>query len=463
VKTTPLKPRLYRLILILVMAAILTAAALYAAGALPTDRPILLEGTIVTPGRVIPDGWILIERGRISQVSETKPQAPDALEMITDGIIYPGLIDLHNHLSYDVFPRWHPKHLYSDRYEWRTDPDQAARVGLPYGYLVDHDFFCDMNTYGELRALAGGTTSILATGNAGCIRGLVRNLDHASGFYSLFEPDTAHIQNAIEARPSTDPAALQTAKSFLAEGGSEMFIVHLAEGVDQASLDEFYFLQAQGLLTDKTALIHGIALGPAEFQAMGAAGAALIWSPHSNIELYGATADIPAALDAGLQVALAPDWSVTGSSNVLDELAYAAGWNAEHFSGRLTDEQLVDMVTSIPAQVAGIDDEAGSIREGLFADLLVISGDRADPYRALVQAEPGDVQLVLIGGQPIYGARGFMESFWGPAGLSQVIVEGDPKLIRMPDSSMSFDELASELQAAMASQNTQLAPLTENR
>jgi cytosine/adenosine deaminase-related metal-dependent hydrolase len=381
--------------------------------------------------------------------------------MNTGGIIYPGLIDLHNHLSYDVFPRWHPAHLYSDRYEWRTDPDQKTRVGSPYSYLTDHDLFCNMNTYGELRALAGGATSVLATANAGCIRGLVRNLDYASGFYGPLEPDSTHILNGIEARPSTDPVELEQARSFLAARRSEMYIVHLAEGVDQISLDEFYFLQEQGLLTDKTAIIHGVALGPAEFQAMGAAGAALVWSPRSNIELYGATADVPAALDAGVQVALAPDWSVTGSSNLLDELSYASRWNADHFAGRLSDEQLVSMVTSIPAQIAGIDDQVGAIRPGLYADLLVISGDRDHPYRALIEARPADVQLVMIGGRSIYGAPDFMEAIWSAAGLSRVIVDGNPKLIRMP--AQDFEELASELQAAMASQNTELAPLTETR
>lgn len=441
--------------------ALLIAGAAYAAGALRAHQPILLEGTIVTPDGVLPDGWILIRNGRISLVSESSPEVPDALQVNTGGIIYPGLIDLHNHLSYDVFPRWHPAHLFSDRYEWRTDPNYETRVGLPYSYLVDHELFCNMNTYGEVRALAGGTTSVLATADAGCIRGLVRNLDYASGFYGLLEPDSTHILNSLEVRPSTDPAVLEQARSFLATRRSEMFIVHLAEGVDQVSLDEFHFLQQQGLLTDKTAIIQGVALGPAEFQAMGAAGAALVWSPRSNIELYGATADIPAAMDAGVQIALAPDWSITGSSNLLDELNYAARWNADHFSGRLSDEQLVSMVTSIPAQIAGIDDQVGAIREGLFADLLIISGDSADPYRALIEAGPDDVQLVMIGGRPVYGAPDFMETLWSAAGLSRVIVDGIPKLIQMP--ARSFEELASELQAAMASQNIELAPLTESR
>jgi hypothetical protein len=133
-----------------------------------------------------------------------------------------------------------------------------------------------MNTYGELRALAGGTTSMLATADSNCIRGLVRNLDHRSGFYGFLEPDGVHILNEVNINPATDPATIKNVKSFLADSRSEAFLVHLSEGTDAASLDEFYFFQEQGLLAGKTILIHGVALGPADFQTMHEGGVALV-------------------------------------------------------------------------------------------------------------------------------------------------------------------------------------------
>ena len=39
---------------------------------------------------------------------------------------------------------------------------------------------------------------------------------------------------------------------------------------------------------------------------MAAYGMKLTWSPKSNVALYGATTDIPAALAAGVLVSLAP-------------------------------------------------------------------------------------------------------------------------------------------------------------
>jgi cytosine/adenosine deaminase-related metal-dependent hydrolase len=89
---------------------------------------------------------------------------------------------------------------------------------------------------------------------------------------------------------------------------------------------------------------------------MADSGTALVWSPRSNLELYGQTANIQAAINAGVEIALAPDWAITGSSNMLNELKVADLWNREQLGGRLSDRQLIDMATSIPAHIAGVDD-----------------------------------------------------------------------------------------------------------
>jgi cytosine/adenosine deaminase-related metal-dependent hydrolase len=105
---------------------------------------------------------------------------------------------------------------------------------------------------------------------------------------------------------------------FIGNPFYEALLIHLAEGTDALSLEEFTFMQSQSLLNPKGVVIHGIPLRPTDFQAMSLHGTSLVWSPRSNLELYGATADINAALDAGVEIALAPDWAVTGSSNMFE-------------------------------------------------------------------------------------------------------------------------------------------------
>lgn len=83
----------------------------------------------------------------------------------------------------------------------------------------------------------------------------------------------------------------------------------------------------QGFMRAGVNIIHGVAIPAAGFVDMAKAGVGLVWSPRSNIELYGDTADVAVAHVAGVTMALAPDWSPTGSVGMLGELQYAAAWN----------------------------------------------------------------------------------------------------------------------------------------
>lgn len=423
----------------------------------------ILRGTVLTPEGVLKRGYIGIVGGRIAAVGAKQPDIPGALVVNTDGILLPGFVDLHNHVPWNVLPRWHPPRLYANRYEWRIDPEYQRAARVPFDDLVD-SHFCEMNAWGELRALVGGTTSILTTHQFSCIHGLVRNLDYNSGFYGTTELDREHIIDAIGVPLASDPEGrdqfVAAAAYYIGNPAYEALSLHVAEGTDALSEEEFTFLQSQSLLNPKGVLIHGISLGPADFRAMARAGTALVWSPRSNLELYGATADVAAALGAGVEVALAPDWAVTGSTNMLDELKTADAWN-RNLGGLLTPRQLVDMVTSVPAHAAGIDDEVGAVRTGLRADLLVLRGDATDPYGAVLRATAREVQLVLIGGVPLYGDGALMQKFWAADELERVAVANTTKVLAMGPAGVSAAALAAALGPALAAEGTSLAPLTE--
>ena len=69
------------------------------------------------------------------------------------------------------------------------------------------------------------------------------------------------------------------------------------------------------------------------------------------------------------------------------------------------------MSTVMPARIARIDDKVGTIETGRYADLFVLKGDAAQPFTTLANAEPQDVQLVLIGGVPLFGSEKLMSRF----------------------------------------------------
>ena len=112
------------------------ALFLLAAPALAADGTLLINGTLVTPGRVIQNGWVAIQGGKIAAISDTRPAIPGARTLVTRDIVFPGFVDLHNHPLYAVFPRWHPPKVYANRYEWRADAGYWQAIQTPEGKLV---------------------------------------------------------------------------------------------------------------------------------------------------------------------------------------------------------------------------------------------------------------------------------------------------------------------------------------
>jgi hypothetical protein len=135
----------------------------------------------------------------------------------------------------------------------------------------------------------------------------------------------------------------------------------------------------------------------------------LVWSPRSNIFLYGGgvdltkTANVPLAISKGVNVALAPDWSIGGSQNLLDELRFADRVDNTIWTDTLSPRALARMVTTNAARALGLQATLGSLAAGKKADLVVVGGDRARPYDALLAATPADVRLVMVGGASLYG------------------------------------------------------------
>ena len=243
-----------------------------------------------------------------------------------------------------------------------------------------------------------------------------------------------------------------------ASGKTKAYLIHCGEGTDATALGEFTTLSSVSttpgcLLAPQTAITHGTAFGSNEFTTMAQKGMTLVWSPASNVALYGSTTDVPTALDAGVHVALAPDWSMGGSVNLLDELRFADAWDAAHWNDRLSTRDLVIMATRTAAKAVGYDDRLGALEEGKLADVAVFAGDRTKPYDAIVAAWPKDVILTMVGGVALYGDPAHQDV--APAGCESITVCGATKFVCAAEASSSdklnqtFAQIQSTLEAAM--------------
>lgn len=437
------------------------------------QRPsIVLRGTIVTPDGIIDDGFVSLSGEKISAVGSSA-NLPSGMAVVdTNSVIFPGLIDLHNHLVWNVFPRWRQNVEFATRYDWQQRPAYAIALSTPRGRLYADGLACHMNRYGEVKAIVGGATAVVGTLGPSkpglmdnqCIDGLARNLDFDSGFYGK-EPNKEKLR--YEVFPMQVPTdQITQIRNDLDSGKLTAYIVHVGEGKasDASAAREFTMFQSQGLLRTGVSIIHGVALGRPQFAEMAKNGVGLIWSPRSNIELYGVTTDVATAKQQGVKIAVAPDWSPSGSDGLLQELKYVSTWNAGQNPPVFTDAELVAMATSNPAQLAKVDDKIGSIKPGLYADLLLIKKSDLDAYRTLLLSNPPEVRLVIINGAAVYGDKDLMNKLHTGHTLQPLELCGTEKALfieAVTGVPASWKEVTELLNSKLNRWGTSLAPLTQ--
>jgi 5-methylthioadenosine/S-adenosylhomocysteine deaminase len=412
--------------------ALLVAASLAMVGSYAESQNFALQGTIVTPTQVIESGTVIVINGRIAAINsgvQAPANTPITFPTITvNGVIAPGLIDLHNHMVWNVFPRWTPATLTGARYDWQADPAYAKNLSGPEGVMIQNGRGCDMERYAEVKALLHGATSV--TGSYGpqsstqpygneCDRGLARNLDYISELYTdqINQEPLNYNVFPLEIAPAT----AQQIRADLQSKKLKAFIVHLSEGTCPSATREYkIFRNGEQYLLPGTVLIHGTGMKASDvylqnqndFAEIASKGVGLVWSPHSNIALYGATTNVTAAKAAGVQMAISPDWSPSGSNGMAEEMSYAS--NLSSSVNPFTSQELVQMATANPAKLAGVGDKIGSLIVGYRADLVVYPhlASSKSAYDDLAHAQSASILLAVVGGKALLGDPALMQQIY---------------------------------------------------
>ena len=378
---------------------------------------LLLRGDVMTPDGILADGEVLVVGDLITCVAmdcSGEAEAGAATVIEANGLISPGLIDSHNHLAYNFLPEWIPPggEIFINRYVWADRPSYEAHIEPYTTYRSSNSHFCPAAEWGELRSLIHGTTTVQGQSfDRTCTDGLVRNADHSH------ELGVDHMRTTIgSVRDINDDDADSLVTSFMNE--VTRFAVHMQEGVIQDEDDnlgkEFESFAGRdtrmnrhagiSLLGTTSILIHSMGLTEAQLMETEASGGYIVWSPSSNIVLYGETLDIETVLSYDITVGIGPDWTPSGADDMLEELSYAWAYAQDNSISVITPELLWRMATIDGAEVVGLGDLIGRIEVGYTADITIFSDRMADPYESVIEARPEDVGLVLIGGEPTYGA-----------------------------------------------------------
>ncbi|MCX8174310.1 MAG: amidohydrolase family protein, partial [Thermoplasmata archaeon] len=386
---------------------------------------LILHGTVVTMDNtltVIDDGIVIVNASKIVYVGANNtvpPQYAGALELYTNGYIFPALMNLHDHLSYNFMPLWKVPAKFTNRYQWQNHPLYDVNISNPKNLLTGSSYLNmtpEVSKWAEIKHIAGGAASVEGSDNLNSItKILARNIEHYN-----FGQD--RVRTRVTSVTSMSQTEIDSLKSAMENGTIDAWIVHLAEGVDASSLNEFNFIKSKGLLTNTTRIVHGVALTQQNFTEMAAAGAWIYHSPVSNLLLYGATTNVSLAKQCGVNLVLTTDWSPSGGKNLLLEMKYLYEYADEYWPGVFTPRDIVKMVTRNAAISIGWNNYVGRLATGLYADIAVFAKLNSDPYVSLLNSTEKDVKLVLINGEAIYGDVEYM----------QVLKPGDYEVVTAP-------------------------------
>ncbi len=369
---------------------------------------LLIQGTVLGADETFVGGAVQLDAsGLITCVGcDCADSAPSDMPVVrcTGSVVSPGLVNAHDHLTFDdQAPLAASSTRYNGRHEWRaalTTPSNEFGTGATSAGT----------RWVELRQAMSGTVSIAGSGFA---TGMLRNPDKGDdGGADL--PDLRMQTFPLgDSDRSTQPnCTWDYADSEGQVAAMPSYHIHVAEGVDDRSHEEFRCQSssldgAQDFTEPNTAQVHDIALTAVDYNEVAHSDTTLVWSPRSNVSLYGFTANVRLLDVLGGRVALGTDWTYSGSMSMVRELRCADAWNRQRLDGWFSDRDLLNMATIGAAHAIGAQASLGSLEVGKLGDIAVFNGadvtDPADAARAVLDASATDVLLVLRGGVPLFG------------------------------------------------------------
>lgn len=287
--------------------------------------------------------------------------SPDLALDLGDAQLVPGLINAHDHLHRNHYPRLGTP-PYPNAYAWGDDLHARYVDDLARAAEVPRR---DALLFGAFKNLLGGATTVV----------------HHDRWEAAFEHDFP----VRVPRIAWADGLGRSARDEQFDDARVPRAMHIAEGKGSDAADEVRRLDAAGRLNDRTLAVHLVGVDADGIARLARAGAAVVWCPTSNLYLYGVTAP-PELFAAGLDVLIGTDALVSGAGTLLDEL------RAAQAMGLLSSGALRAAVGSTASRRLGV--PVPSLAPGARADIVAL---RKPPGTAT----HADVVLVLVDGRPV--------------------------------------------------------------
>lgn len=377
------------------------------------------NATIVNSKNVKNGYSLSIQDNLISGVQKSSKSGEGGAVLDARGyLLFPGIINCHDHLLGSYWPRVGDRRPYLNWLEWDNDL-KASPVYAERQQIESTDLYL----LGAYRHVLCGVTSVQ---------------DHIPHFVrELFAKDLpVRLIDKYAMAHSVTSYALAWGDGIekehtLAVEQDIPFITHSSEGFDNETIRSVETLEKKGAISPQTVLIHGIALSDEDIAKLASAGSNVVWCPVSNLYMFGRTLPIKKLLDAGVNVVLGTDSPMSGSINIFEDIRVARNFYKDVYQENLDPKIFFDMATIRAAKAMRIDDTRGSLEEGKYADFVLVEPRHSDPYETFVQMDYADINLVVINGLPVYGDPQYSELFKGMGvKFDYVRVAGSRKIVR---------------------------------
>jgi cytosine/adenosine deaminase-related metal-dependent hydrolase len=304
---------------------------------------------------------INIDNAMIISVEQSDDFFPVQTILFDDAIAFPGLINSHDHLDFNLFPQLHNR-VYNNYTEWANDIHLTNNTAIEAVRRIPKAL---RTQWGIYKNLINGVTTVVDHGEK-----IKTGTDIITGFQNCVSLHSLHFEKNWKWKLN-DPFTKD-----------KTFVIHIGEGTDLFAKKEIDTFNRYNFFKRKTIAVHGVAMD--EKQAEGFT--ALTWCPATNYNLLGRTADIN-VLKNKTTILFGTDSTLTADWNIWKQLRVARD------SNMVSNEELFDMLTKNPAGVWHLN--AGSLMPKMQADIVVTKRKTGNFF----DLDPEDILMVIRHGE----------------------------------------------------------------
>ena len=300
-----------------------------------------------------------------SHTENKKFKTHDAI-FFEDAIVFPGLINSHDHLDFNLFPQTGNR-VYKNYVEWGEDIHVRNKEMIRSVLTIPQHI---RTQWGMYKNLLNGITKVVNHGE---------KLNIRDNFITVFQNN--YNLHSIQFEKNWK---LKLNHLFTNE---QPYVIHVGEGTDRAAHKEIDQLIQWNVFKRKIIGVHGVAMG----QDQATVFKALVWCPSSNYFLLNCTAAID-ELKNETSILFGTDSTLSANWNLWEHLRLARN------TLLLTDEELFHSLTKTPAAIWKQNSTA-SIAVNQQADIVVANSNNKTGFDAFYSINPEDIQLILHKGE----------------------------------------------------------------